>query len=88
MKSKNLTAACMIIAMVTGFASASLAETEPPPECISGCEPQEKGDNGWGNGADGPNPGTDEGNAKNVSTKSNPNVPVFDLDKVDRFGGR
>lgn len=91
MKTKNLTAACMIIAMATGFASASFAieVEEPPVGCLSSeCEEPEKGNNGWGNGIDGTNPGTNKGNVAQVSTKQNTTPPVFDADKVDRFGGR
>lgn len=91
MNTKNLTAACMILASSTLFASAVFAITEdppPPPECL--CEPptDEKGNNGWGNGIDGTNPGTNKGNAAQVSTKQNTTPPVFDADKVSRFGGR
>jgi len=73
-KTKNLTAAGAIIAMVTGFASASFAVgevIEPPDETCYDCpeEPQPKGNNGWGNGADGDNPGTPKGGT--ADTKKN-----------------
>lgn len=90
---KNLTTACMIVAMSVGFTSASFAESEPPTDeppvgCLSSeCEePDEKGNNGWGNGIDGVNPGTDEGTKWQVDTKSN--VPGLDLGKFSKFEGR
>ena len=96
MQTKDLTAVLMVFALAAACATASQAE------CLEGCSstptgttddgggdpPEPKGDNGWGNGADGVNPGTDNGNSRQVSTKSNPTTPVYDLDKVDRFGGR
>lgn len=89
MTAKKLTAACMIFAMSTGFVGTAFAEgeEEPPPECLSGCEPEPtgKGNNGWGNGADGDNPGTDEGPASQVDTKENRVV----WDKfIGKFDGR
>jgi hypothetical protein len=79
MKTTNLTAACMIVAMSTVFASASFAEFEDPEEPPIGClsddceepDPPTKGNNGWGNGIDGENPGSDEGPASQVTTKQN-----------------
>lgn len=89
MRTKKLTAACMIVALATGFATASFANGEGGEEgCITDCGPEPKGNNGWGNGVDGPNPGTDKGNAQQVSTKQNTSPPAYDLDKVLRFGGR
>lgn len=93
MQTKDLTAAFLIFAMAAGFATASSAE------CTEGCEgtgtttstdddPKPKGNNGWGNGVDGINPGTSKGNAQQVSTKENTDPAEYDLDKVDRFGGR
>ncbi|HLQ19716.1 MAG TPA: hypothetical protein VK146_12130 [Tabrizicola sp.] len=86
MKTMILTTAATVLALSMSFGSASFACdegcTDDPPVDTS------KGDNGWGNGADGINPGTDEGNARQVSTKANPQSPVYDLDKVARFGGR
>lgn len=88
MKTANLTAACVIIAMSTGFASASFAfgTEEPPPEgCVSECEPPapEKGNNGWGNGYDGENPGTPKG--ATADTKKNEVI----WDKfIGKFDGR
>lgn len=87
---KNLTAAGAIIAMVTGFASASFAEggdviVEPPTETCYDCpeEPQPKGNNGWGNGADGANPGTPKGGT--ADTKKNEVI----WEKFDgKFDGR
>lgn len=75
MKPNKLTGACMIIAMTTGFASTSFADGVPV-ECLSGCEPEEptKGNNGWGNGIDGTNPGSDAGPPAQVETKNNREV--------------
>jgi hypothetical protein len=96
-QTKDLTAVFMIFAMAAGFATASQA-TECGTDCSGtgtstgtdggGGDPETKGDNGWGNGADGVNPGTDNGNARQVSTKENTNPPQYDADKVERFGGR
>lgn len=67
----------MIFAMTTGFASVSFAEIVVPDDpvgCLSSeCEePDEpKGNNGWGNGIDGVNPGTDAGPPSQVETKNN-----------------
>jgi hypothetical protein len=49
-------------------------EPPPPPPCE---EPPavEKGNNGWGNGIDGTNPGSFNGNADQVSYKLNEDVP-------------
>ena len=98
MQAKDLTAVFVIFAMAAGFATASQA-TECGTDCGSsstttggtddgGGDPEPKGNNGWGNGEDGVNPGTDNGNARQVSTKENTDPPQYDLDKVDRFGGR
>jgi hypothetical protein len=94
-QTKDLTAVFVIFAMAAAFATSSQAET--CTECSGtvtstgtddegGDEP--KGNNGWGNGEDGVNPGTDKGSARQVSTKQNTDPPQYDLDKVDRFGGR
>jgi hypothetical protein len=95
-QAKDLTAVFMIIALAAGFATESAAEGTCGAECTSttgtttpGTEdPEPKGNNGWGNGEDGVNPGTDNGNARQVSTKENTDPPQYDQDKVDRFGGR
>jgi hypothetical protein len=62
MKPTKLTAACVIIATSTLFATASFAEFEDPEDPPVGCltteceEPDPptklKGNNGWGNGSD------------------------------------
>ena len=86
MKPKNLTAACVIIAMSTMFASASFAigPGEETP-CERACNSQSKANNGWGNGIDGDNNGTDEGTAEQVGTKEND----FVSEKFDgKFQGR
>jgi hypothetical protein len=80
---KKLTAAASVIALAMSFATSANAcgETpcEPPPE------EETKGNNGWGNGIDGTNPGSDEGPASQVSTKQNESV----WDKFDgKFEGR
>jgi hypothetical protein len=49
----------------------------PPPEETV------KGNNGWGNGIDGTNPGSDKGNALQRSTKLNQTNP-----RSDKFTGR
>lgn len=70
---KNLTAAWMIIAMSAAFAPASFAEGDGG--CVKECEPPPpppeptKGNNGWGNGIDGDNPGTPKG--ATADTKKN-----------------
>jgi hypothetical protein len=46
-----------------------------------------KGNNGWGNGEDGTNPGSGHGNSSQVLTKMN-DPSVDDLAKVLKFGGR
>jgi hypothetical protein len=51
---KKLTAAATVLALMTSLGSAAFA-------CGDGsCEP-EKGNNGWGNGADTTNAGSDDG---------------------------
>ncbi|MBN8631418.1 MAG: hypothetical protein J0L76_11235 [Rhodobacterales bacterium] len=58
MKTKNLTAAATVLAMVMSFGSAAFAcgdnSCEPPTET-------KKGNNGWGNGGDTTNAGSDKG---------------------------
>ena len=88
---KNLTASWMFLAVSLGLASASFAETEVPDDpvgCLSsGCEEPDdpKGNNGWGNGIDGDNPGTDAGPPSQVETKNNREI----WDKFDgKFEGR
>ncbi len=85
MKTKNLTAAATVLAITMSFGSAAFAcyenECEPPP-------PEEeptKGNNGWGNGIDGTNPGSDAGPVTQVETKNN--VVVWDK-FVGKFEGR
>lgn len=66
---KNLTTACMIIAMSMGFASASFAFGEDGGEtCLTECpdDPKPKGNNGWGNGGDGDNAGTTKGGTRDT----------------------
>lgn len=85
MKTKYLTAACVIIAMSTAFASASFAEgdTGGGGGCVSECEP-DKGNNGWGNGPDSTNAGSNSGGT--AETKS---VNGLGSDKFDgKFEGR
>jgi hypothetical protein len=81
-KTKKLTAACMIIAMATGFASTSFAEGGGEVICNSECEEpptKPKGNNGWGNGIDGDNAGTPKGGT--APTKLNEAT-------WDKFSGR
>lgn len=81
---KKLTATCTIFAMAMGFAATAFANgEEPPPECISECEP-EKGNNGWGNGPDSTNAGSNSGGT--AETKS---INGLGADKFDgKFDGR
>lgn len=58
--------------------SFTISTYEPPPECYEPpppeCpdpEPKMKGNNGWGNGIDGSNPGTDKGNETQRASKNN-----------------
>lgn len=55
----KLTAACVIIALSTGFATASFAEGDGG--CERACGSQSKGNNGWGNGGDTTNAGSAAG---------------------------
>ena len=87
---KNLTTACMILAMSMGFASASFAIGEEPPTCLTDCEPPPpppeapKGNNGWGNGPDSTNSGSFSGGT--AVTKS---VNGLCIDKFEgKFDGR
>lgn len=84
MTTKKLTAVCLLIAMATGFGSVSFAETGGEEECLNDCGPESKGNNGWGNGIDGDNPGTSKGGT--ADTKEN--VPGVDPEKEARFLGR
>ena len=74
MKTKNLTAACMIFALATGFASASFAITDGGGEtCFTDCpEPptKPKGNNGWGNGGDATNSGSGSGGSRDSKLDS------------------
>lgn len=78
MKTKNLTAAGAIIAMVTGFASVSFAETgdvivDPPTDTCYDCpEPPKKpkANNGWGNGGDPTNSGSGSGGTRDSKLDS------------------
>lgn len=85
---KNLMAACSVFVMGVGFATSTFAEgtvTPPPDETCFDCpeEPQPKGNNGWGNGVDGDNPGTPKGGT--ADTKRNDVV----WDKFEgKFDGR
>jgi hypothetical protein len=82
MTPRNLTAACVIIGLSTVFASASFADGGGGGEdtCYD-CpdDPKPKGNNGWGNGIDGENPGTPKG--KTSGTKLN-------QETWDKFEGR
>lgn len=96
MKTKNLTAAGAIIAMVTGFASVSFAITEGGGEviCYTECEeepaPGPKGNNGWGNGTDevngtgGTNNGSDNGGTAGTKSINGKGFDKFDT----KFDGR
>lgn len=93
MQTRDLTAVFVILAMAAGFATASSADgcfecTGTGTSTGTDDGGKEKGNNGWGNGVDGINPGTSKGNAQQVSTKENTDPAEYDLDKVDRFGGR
>ena len=93
MQTKDLTAVLMIFALAAAFATASQAN-----DCLEGCsstppgttddgggDPEPKGNNGWGNGVDGTNPGSDAGPPSQVETKNNREV----WDKFDgKFEGR
>jgi hypothetical protein len=93
MKTTNLTAACVIIAMSTVFASTSFAlDDEPPVECLSSeCEEPDpptktKGNNGWGNGSDmvdgvvgsGTNAGSNSGATQDSKSIDGQGVDKFD----------
>jgi hypothetical protein len=76
---KKLTAACTAFVLAMSCATASFAEgeTEPPPEST-------KGNNGWGNGPDSTNAGSNSGGT--AETKS---VNGLGADKFDgKFEGR
>lgn len=93
MQKRDLTAVFVILAMAAGFATASSADgcfecTGTGTSTGTDDDGDEKGNNGWGNGEDGENPGTDKGNTRQVSTKNNTDPAEFDADKVERFGGR
>lgn len=84
---KNLMAACSVFVMGVGLATTTFAEgtITPPTETCFDCpeEPQPKGNNGWGNGVDGANPGTPKGGT--ADTKKNKVV----WDKFEgKFDGR
>ena len=68
--------------MTMGIGSATFAcedgSCEPPPPPP---EEETKGNNGWGNGIDGTNPGSFAGPASQVETKTNQNV-------WDKFQGK
>lgn len=68
---KNLTAACMILAMSMGLASASFAvgggEVTP---CERACKSESKANNGWGNGGDSTNAGSDKGGTADTKLPS------------------
>lgn len=57
MNTKNLTAACSVIAMAMSVAVPAIAFDTPPDETCFDCpeEPAPKGNNGWGNGTDAVN---------------------------------
>jgi hypothetical protein len=88
-QTKDLTAVFLIFAMVAGFATASSAEG--CSECTgtgtsTGTDDgDEKGNNGWGNGIDPTNPGSNAGPPSQVETKNNREI----WDKFDgKFEGR
>lgn len=68
MKPNKLTAACVIIAMSMGFATTSFANGGG--ECERACGSQSKGNNGWGNGGDTTNAGSDNGGTKDTKVPS------------------
>jgi hypothetical protein len=83
-KTKNMTAACAIFGLAMSFAGMSYAEGDGGGEEECRCEEPTKGNNGWGNGLDGVNPGTSKGGT--ADTKEN--QPGIDPEKETRFGGR
>jgi hypothetical protein len=77
--------------MSLGLATASFAEGDPTPcECEEpGPGPKERADNGWGNGPDSTNPGSDAGGtapskSSNGTDRSDAHYPAA----LDRFVGR
>lgn len=70
---KKLTAAATVLVMTMSLGTASFACGDSP------CEPV-KGNNGWGNGADTTNNGSDDGK---TSVTKNVNGPAN-----DKFSGR
>ena len=76
MTTKKLTAVATVLAMTLSFGSAAFAcDCEPPPPT----EP-EKGNNGWGNGADTTNSGSFTGATKDTKSVNGP--------ATDKFTGR
>ena len=76
MQTKDLTAVLMIFALAAAFATASQAN-----DCLEGCsstppsstddgggDPEPKGNNGWGNGDEGTNAGSDEGGTEDTKS--------------------
>ena len=73
MKNKKLTAAATVLVMTMSLGSAAFA-------CDDGsCEP-EKGNNGWGNGADPTNSGSFSGATQDTKSVNGP--------ETDKFSGR
>ena len=70
MKTKNLMSACAIIALSTMFASASFAVGGGEETCERACNSQSKANNGWGNGGDPTNAGSDEGGTADTKLDS------------------
>lgn len=70
MNTKNLTAACVIAAMSLGAASASFATGGGETPCERACNSQSKANNGWGNGGDDINAGSDDGGTADTKLPS------------------
>jgi hypothetical protein len=93
MNTKDFTAAFVMLAIATNFASASLANdcyectgtgTATGTDGGGGTDPEVKGNNGWGNGPDSTNAGSFSG--ATAVTKS---VNGLGVDKFDgKFTGR
>ncbi len=85
MTTRHLTVAVTVLALAMSFGSTAFAcyegcDDDPPPPPPP---PEEttKGNNGWGNGTDGTNPGSFAGPASQVETKTNQRV-------WDKFQGK
>ncbi len=51
----------MALVSFSAFAAPQKMTTEMLDQVVAGCDDNEKGNNGWGNGADGTNPGSAAG---------------------------